>query len=68
MLDISKHICASNPIIVPPNTDPRVPITVTPPLVPGGTDFPVVIKTVLCEFREKAVPNSLANVSPEQQE
>jgi hypothetical protein len=52
------------PMDKPPNKLARVPPKETPPFVPGGTDFSVVIRTGGWEER---MPSSEARVSPRQQ-
>ena len=50
----------TRPISSPPATLAPVPTTDTPPLVPGGTDAPLITSRGLCRLR---TPNSEAHVS-----
>ena len=50
-------------MIIPPDRDAIVPSNETPPLVPGGTDFNVIIK-IGGDFAR--IPSSDARVSPRQ--
>lgn len=52
------------PMDKPPNKLASVPPTETPPFVPGGTVFSVVIRI---GGREERIPSSDARVSPRQQ-
>lgn len=60
----TRQMLIITPMIIPPANEASVPPTETPPFVPGGTTFPVVMSR---GGEDDNMPSSEARVSPKQQ-